>query len=279
MRRVFAIAVLGALALLPISAQAQRMGGRGMVGGGVGVRGPAVGMRGPAVGARGPAVGMRGPVVAPGRMGPVFSRGRVMPVRTVSPSGRVIVNGGFAFHTPFGFHGHCFNGFPCHHHFFFNNPFFFNPFFNPFFFGAGFGFGAPFFGPSYIPGFDTGYYPPAQQPVVVSQTDTSSDIQLALQMQRLTDEVESMREEQRRQAAPPPGASLSPRQPAVPTTFVFRDGHRVSTQNYAIAGQTLWILTEHTARKVAIADLDRAATEQANSANGIELRIPEPPTR
>jgi len=165
---------------------------------------------------------------------------------------------------------------------------------NPFFFAGGF-FGAPFFPGSffpgaywpgtysYIPGFSSDLYYPQQQqqqPVVVSG-DNNNDVQLAVQMQRLTDEVEQLREEQARAARPPaaPGTSLSAVPPAAATTFVFRDGRRITAQNYAIAGETLWIFSEHTAKKLPMADLDRAATEQVNAANGIELHFPEAHSR
>jgi hypothetical protein len=65
-------------------------------------------------------------------------------------------------------------------------------------------------------------------------------------------------------------------EPAAATTFVFHDGRRIGAQNYAIAGQTLWIFNEHTARKISLVDLDVAATEKANGANGIEFHLPEP---
>jgi hypothetical protein len=211
-------------------------------------------------------------------MRPGFASGRPVGVRTVGPSGHVIVTTG-----PFGppFFGHprsffpfgCF-GFPCNHGFFFGNRFFFGAGF-----GLGFGLGFPFFPSySYIPGFDSQYYapPPPPQPVVAPENN-ANDVQLAMQMQRLSDEVEYLREEQSRQASASraSGSSLSAQQPAAPATFVFRDGHRVATQNYAIAGQTLWILTEHMARKFSLADLDLAATEKANAANGIDLHLPE----
>jgi hypothetical protein len=186
------------------------------------------------------------------------------------PSRRVVAGGfGVNHFRPAGFGGRCFNGFHC------RNPFFFN---NPFFFGAGFGLGFPFYGSSYIPGFDNGYYGPPQQqePAVTSDNGSNSnDIQLAMQMQRLSDEMESMRDEQRQaNAARNSGASLSAHQPAESTTFVFRDGHHIATQNYAITGQTLWVLSEHAAKKVSLADLDVVATEQANAANGVDLHIP-----
>ena len=289
MRRLVSIAALGAVGLLSFSAQAQRgMGGRGGGGGvSMGGRGGGVSMggrsAGPVMGARGggPAMGGRGVAgrgfVAPARVGPAFasgrgvgvrSPGRAVVVRNGSRSGRVIVAGGFRGNRfrPFGFGRR--------NRFFFNN--------NPFLFGGGFGFGFgyPY---SYIPGFDNGYYgaQQEQQPVVESDSgNNNNDIQLAVEMQRLSDQVESMREEQRQaNAARASGASLSAREPAETTTFIFRDGQRIFTANYAIAGQTLWVLGEHSTRKMSLADLDVAATEQANAANGVDLHIPGPPSR
>ncbi len=73
----------------------------------------------------------------------------------------------------------------------------------------------------------------------------------------------------------PAQAQLYPQrnQPSA-TIFVFSDGHRISAKSYAIAGQTLWIFSEQSARKYQLADLDAAATEQANAANGVEFHVP-----
>jgi hypothetical protein len=180
-------------------------------------------------------------------------------------SNRVVITTGFPFRSPF--FGRCFNGFNCRNRFFFGNPFLF---------GAGFGFGYPYYG--YIPGFETPYTGPAQQePAVAPENGNGNDVQVAVALQRLSDEVESLREDQGRQAAATraSGASLTAHQPDGEATFVFRDGRRIVTQNYAIAGQTLWLLTEHTAKKISLADLDSKATEQVNAANGIDLHIPE----
>jgi hypothetical protein len=173
-----------------------------------------------------------------------------------------------------------------HRNFFpFNNNCFgaFSPFCNNFGFGAGnFFLGAPFYGASY-PLFPEDYYvPPYGMPQqAVSYPSDNGNAQLALEVQRLSDQIADMRDEQARQHAefrqpppPPPGTSLSVQQPAGATTFVFRDGRRVTVQNYAITGQTLWILSEHAAKKMSVTDLDRSATEQVNAANGVELRLP-----
>ena len=112
--------------------------------------------------------------------------------------------------------------------------------------------------------------------------DNGASAQLSAEVQRLSDEVDDLRSEESRRyaeeraAAANSGASLSAKQPAAATVFIFRDGRRISAQSYAIAGQTLWIVTEHTARKFQVADLDASATEKANAANGVEFHVPEP---
>ena len=171
-------------------------------------------------------------------------------------------------------------GFRRFHNRFFHNSFFFPGCFgcaSPFFFGTGF-IGDPFFYSS----FPGDYYGPPQPQTVVVSGDNSSNVELANEVGRLSDEVEDLRSENAgtrgyNPSAANPGASLTAKEPSVATVFVFRDGHRISAQNYAVAGQTLWIFNEHTARKVSLAELDAAATEQANAANGVEFHLPEPP--
>jgi hypothetical protein len=157
----------------------------------------------------------------------------------------------------------CF-GFPC-------------TFGNPFFFGTGFGFGTGFWGWPGYGGYPYSYYPsdyyPQEQAPATS--DNSGNVQLAVEMQRLSDEVEDLRNENRQAAAArPPGGSWTVQEQGA-ATFIFRDGRHITSQNYAIAGQTLWIFSEHTAHKYSVAELDRAATDQVNAANGVELRLPE----
>jgi len=215
------------------------------------------------------------PAFAPrpiGTTGAVGVRSGVVGVRPVAPSHVVFSTVPFP-HRFNHFHHfpiNCF-GFPCRNAFFFGTGFGFG---SPFF-GTGFGFGSPWgFYPysGYYPPYPADYYPQETAP---ASSDNSSNVQLAVEMQRLSDAVEDLKNENRQAAAArPPGGSWST-QPDVAATFVFRDGRLITTHNYAIAGQTLWIFSEHTAHKYSLAELDRAATEKVNAASGVELHLPE----
>ena len=200
---------------------------------------------------------------------------RTFSPRTFSSGGHVFVNRPFV-NRPFGFRHF-------HNHFgFFHDCF---GCASPFFFSGGLFLGAPFF--PYYPSFygdyygdNYGYGPPVQQPVVVN-SDTGYSAELAAQVQQLTDEVSDLRSDENRRyyedrARAGSGATLSAKEPAVATVFVFRDGHRITAKSYAIAGQTLWIFNEQSARKYQLADLDASATEQVNAANGVEFHVPAP---
>jgi hypothetical protein len=65
------------------------------------------------------------------------------------------------------------------------------------------------------------------------------------------------------------GASVVP-----PTVLVFRDQHKQEIRNYAIVGQTLWSFSSQRTEKVALADLDLAATTRANDDRGLTFRVP-----
>jgi len=63
--------------------------------------------------------------------------------------------------------------------------------------------------------------------------------------------------------------------PIVPATvLVFRDQHRQEVDNYAIVGQTLWVFAPKQAGKIALVDLDVAATVKANEDRGVAFRLP-----
>jgi hypothetical protein len=285
MKRLASLVVLGTAALLlSPSLYAQRgMSGRGSGGGsfhsGGGFRsGPSGGFRsgGPSGfssaprGFRsGPGFSTFGPVARPGGFSHFAPSNRAFGSRPFVSGNHVFVNRPFGFrhfHNHFGFFNGCFG---CA---------------SPFFFGGGLFLGAPFF--PYYPGFYGDYYgdgyggygPPAQQPVVVN-SDNGNSAQLAAQVQQLTDEVSDLRSEENRRyyddrARASSGATLSAKESAVSTIFVFNDGHRISAKSYAIAGQTLWIFSEQSAHKYQLAELDASATEQVNAANGVEFHVP-----
>ena len=288
----FVVLALSAL-LVPSSliAQMRGMSGRGGGGGGhvsSGFRSaPSGGFR---------SAGPGGFRSAPGgfRSGPGFHTFAPAPRRdglsAFAPSSRTFASRSFVssrhvfVNRPFGFRRFH------HRHFgFFDSCFGCSPFFFGSGFGAGFFLGSPFF--PYYPGFYGDYYgdgyggygPPPPQPVVVN-SDNGNSAELAAEVQHLTDEVSDLRSEENRRYyedrnRASTGATLSAKEPAVATIFVFNDGHRISAKSYAIAGQTLWIFNEHEARKYQMADLDASATEQANAANGVEFRVPEVPAK
>jgi TolA-binding protein len=68
-----------------------------------------------------------------------------------------------------------------------------------------------------------------------------------------------------RSVQPPPG-------PAGPeTVLVFKNGQKITSQGYAIAGDTLWALTPSGSERIAISSLDLRATQRANLQRGIQF--------
>ena len=58
------------------------------------------------------------------------------------------------------------------------------------------------------------------------------------------------------------------------TALVFRDQHIEEVRNYAIAGETLWILNDKAAKKIPLAQLDLAATVKMNDERGVDFQVP-----
>lgn len=113
------------------------------------------------------------------------------------------------------------------------------------------------------------YYPnPDYQTDYSSQTNQLDQQQA--EIDRLNDEVARLREEQQ---SSQPAARQHPG--FEPTELVFRDKRTEEIQNYAIVGQTLWVLTADRARKIPLSDLDIAATKKANEDRGVEFEIPK----
>lgn len=77
-----------------------------------------------------------------------------------------------------------------------------------------------------------------------------------------------------RQPEANPAPSQAALEPSTPTVLVFKDGHQLEVENYAIVGATLYDLTEGHRRKVALTDLDLTATSKQNDDRGIDFRLP-----
>lgn len=271
MKRLLFIAVIWGAALLPPAAQAQMRGGMGFRGTGAAPARTPSGFAGrPSGFAPRPSGFAQRPVVGMGFRSRVSAR----PVRVNSPQSRVFISGRRTFfpgrrvffpnrrfhrfaRNPFFFPGTCFNGV-------------FDPFCrNGFFFGSSFGW--PY--DPFLSGFSS-FPPEQQQPVVVEQDGNSRE--LALEVQELSDEIQAMRDEERtRESRNTASNQAASRDDGPNATLVFRDGLQLSVRNYAIAGDTIWVLDEHKAQKIPIAKLDVAATEQVNARNGVELHLPK----
>jgi hypothetical protein len=305
MRRLFFIAVIWGVALLSLSAYAQRGGGGGrgggmggrMGGGGARPMGGGFGARpmGGGFGAR-PMGGGFGARPMGGGFGARPGFGPRQSVGMVSPRSRGFTRGfngsNVSFRGQRGFHSrrffsddfrfgrhrfrdrfffnNCFNGFDCG---FFGSPFFGNGFFGSGLWGWGGGWGYPYYDPYFYGGYGNGgYAPQQQQPVVVE--DNTGNRELALQVQELADSVRSLRDEERareeaRRSSPPPA-----REETRNAVLVFRDGHQLTIQNYAITGHTLWVLSEHTAKKIPLSELNLPATEEENARRGVDFHAP-----
>jgi len=114
---------------------------------------------------------------------------------------------------------------------------------------------------------ESSYAPPEESPAI--ESDQQSELNGNLD--RLTDEVERLRE-QKAASPPQPSPGRKATSDNLPSRIlVFRNGQREEIQNYALVGDTLWILTEQRARKIPVSDLDMETTKNANVERGLEF--------
>jgi hypothetical protein len=59
------------------------------------------------------------------------------------------------------------------------------------------------------------------------------------------------------------------------TALVFRDQHVEEVRNYAIAGGTLWVFNDQSAKKIPLAQLDLDATAKMNDERGVDFQVPK----
>lgn len=73
-------------------------------------------------------------------------------------------------------------------------------------------------------------------------------------------------------AAQQPEAVSAADQPQ--TVLVFKDGHQLEIENYAIVGNALYDLTDGRRHKIPLSDLDLDATTKQNGDRGIDFQLP-----
>ncbi len=88
------------------------------------------------------------------------------------------------------------------------------------------------------------------------------------EVDRLSDEVAQLREE-REQASKPLAKKESET-----AELIFRDKHTQEVRNYAIVGQTVWLLDSKTAKKISLSELDIPATIKVNQERGVDFGLP-----
>ena len=67
---------------------------------------------------------------------------------------------------------------------------------------------------------------------------------------------------------------LAPAADQPETVLVFKDGHQLEVENYAIVGNTLYDLTEGRRHKIPLSDLDLDTTIKRNDDRGIDFEVP-----
>ena len=85
---------------------------------------------------------------------------------------------------------------------------------------------------------------------------------------------EALKEESTKDVEAVPAAETASETKQPETLLVFKDGHHVEIQNYAIVGDMLYDMTPGHSHKVLLADLDLDATTKQNDERGIDFRLP-----
>jgi hypothetical protein len=115
-------------------------------------------------------------------------------------------------------------------------------------------------------------------------SSNNSDYQTAAEINRLSNEVEQLREEREYAQAPAQTAPApAPRPPVqakaqedLPVVVVFLDKHIWEVKNYAVANEMLVVLEGSKRTKIPLADIDLAATMKLNDERGVDFQIPNP---
>ncbi len=137
-------------------------------------------------------------------------------------------------------------------------------------------------------GWDSDSYSNNYDNYLQQQAAYNQQLSLQGQLQYMQQQLAELRQDQQAQrdyaesqgAQAPPSSSAAPaaakpQDDAPATTLVFRDGKRMETQNYAIVGNTLWLMADNGhMQKVPLSELDREATLKSNEDRGVDFRVP-----
>jgi len=92
--------------------------------------------------------------------------------------------------------------------------------------------------------------------------------------QRADDRRSDSRNRREREVSEVPKPPAEPEVEQTPTLLVFKDGHRLELQNYAIVGDTLYNLSGGGRHRIALSDLDLKTTVRENDDRGVDFRLP-----
>ena len=144
-------------------------------------------------------------------------------------------------------------------------------------------YGYPWYGGYGYAGYGyAGYYDPyrwSDSSSLYNHEDQERELALANEMNSVNLEEQRLREQEDRDRdlyARRSQPREQERVAVVPATaLVFRDQHVEEVRNYAIAGGTLWVLNESSAKKIPLAQLDLAATVKMNDDRGVDFQVPK----
>jgi hypothetical protein len=153
----------------------------------------------------------------------------------------------------------------------------------------------PIYGPGYENGYPSAADPPTDQSAELATPETSDDSNAsaassedALRMAYLQGARDALAQQRDQLSAKPAPARRDPPAPPRHTTqdpkpeaddspatvFIFKDGRKIETRNYAVMGTMLFDLSGPGVKKVQLTDLDTAATIKANDDRGITVKLP-----
>jgi len=133
-------------------------------------------------------------------------------------------------------------------------------------------------GPYFIPIYDTtvGYDSGGAGPYMYSGPPTEQTLHIVVDLpakRAVAEEDDVISQPAVSPKANAGTGEISDAKPVDPTVLVFRDGHQQEVSNYAIMGQTVYIFDSRT-QKIALDDLDVAATIKLNDDRGVEFHLP-----